>query len=70
MNNEWIAEVLSDLASFAECNGLPKSYESLLDAMVVVSGEIYEQRLIHELRNTSGSAIRSNVTGLQSLRQN
>ncbi len=40
MRNDWILDVLTDLRSFAEQNGLTASAEQLSDACVVVAAEL------------------------------
>ncbi|MCV2870129.1 hypothetical protein OEW28_15980 [Defluviimonas sp. WL0002] len=40
MQYEWILDVLSDLKSFAQGNGLPALAEQLGDTAIVAAGEI------------------------------
>ncbi len=55
MNNKWIIEVLGDVATFAQQNNLPNSYETLLNAMIDISAEVTEQSLQTETVNSSNS---------------
>ncbi|SFJ33799.1 hypothetical protein [Celeribacter neptunius] len=40
MRNDWILDVLTDLRTFAEQNGLKASAEQLSDACLVVAAEL------------------------------
>lgn len=40
MRNEWILDVLTDLRTFAEQNGMPASADHLSDACLVVATEL------------------------------
>ena len=37
--NTWISEVLLDIATFAEQNDLPKTYDALIEAMTITTLE-------------------------------
>lgn len=38
--NNWMVEVLCDVATFAEENNLPKTHDAIWEAMVVATEEI------------------------------
>ena len=44
MANDWMLDVLADLKSFAECNGLGATEKQLDQAMITVADEIATMR--------------------------
>ena len=56
----WIVDILKDVAAHAEVNGLPKTFDSLTEAMVVASLEINTK----QRRNKSKPILAGNVFAL------
>ncbi len=56
MKNDWILDVLADLRTFAQANGLNALAEQLEDTALVAAGEIASQRegLIVDANNAGG----------------
>ena len=48
MSDKWIVDILSDIATFAEANGMSQTTEMLLDTMLVASSELTRQDRFHD----------------------
>ncbi|RPE67290.1 hypothetical protein EDD53_1695 [Pacificibacter maritimus] len=66
MRNDWILDVLTDLRTFAELNGMPATADHLSDACLVVAVELankdpeaqVDRACQHEIANRELSRIR------------